>query len=346
MFVHYRLSKKHIEITIQEGTNKPYYLADKGLKPSGVYIRQGASSVPASFELIRQMIKLTDGDKFEAARSLIQTLTFTETETEFGKRDIEFGENHKKTLGILGPSGLYTNLGLLLSDQCIHTVKVACFNGTERAEFKTRKEFGGSLINQLHGNFEFLQLANNLKASISGLDRIEQYDYPEEAVREALLNAIIHRDYSFSGSTIISIYDDRMEFVSLGGLVPGLSKNDLPMGISQPRNEKLANVFYRLKYIEAYGTGIKKILRLYRDCTQKPVISVSDGVFSIELPNMNYMPEKKSNQDSGLKKQYQTILDYIKSHGKITNREVQNLLQVKQTRAYNILKEMKRLGLL
>ena len=77
----------------------------------------------------------------------------------------------------------------------------------------------------------------------------------EIAVRESMLNAIVHRDYGFSGSIIVNIYDDHIEFVSLGGLVTGLWIEDLFVGVSQPRNEKLANVFYRLKHIEAYGTG-------------------------------------------------------------------------------------------
>jgi ATP-dependent DNA helicase RecG len=137
-----------------------------------------------------------------------------------------------------------------------------------------------------------------------------------------------------------------MEFVSLGGLLPGLHKSDLTMGISQPRNEKLANVFYRLKHIEAYGTGLKKIMRLYKDCPQKPLISVSDGAFVIGLPNINYAKENDSNKNSDIKKQHLIILEYLKTHNQISNAEVQELLSVKQTRAYIILKDMRNAGLL
>lgn len=288
MFVRYETERNIIKIEVAEGTNKPYYLSDKGLKPSGVYMRQGASSAPVSFDMIRQMIKLTDGDKYESARCLNQELTFEEAAQEFGKREVEFGESQKKTLGLIGTDGLYTNLGLLLSDQCTHTVKVACFNGTEKGEFKSRKEFGGSVLKQLRGAYDFISLSNNLHATFSGLDRIENQDYPEDALREALLNAIIHRDYSFSGSVIINIYDDRMEFISLGGLVAGLSRDDIMLGVSQPRNEKVANIFYRLKHIEAYGIGIKKIMNFYKAHNKKPTITVSNGAFVIEIPNLSY----------------------------------------------------------
>jgi ATP-dependent DNA helicase RecG len=292
MFISYDVSSE-IKIIIKEGTNKPYYLVDKGLRPAGVYVRQGASSVPASFEQIRQMIKLTDGDRFETARSLSQELTFNDLSEEFKEKDMDFGANQKRTLGIIGSDGLYTNLGVLLSDQCAHTIKFAAFNGLTKFEFKTRKEIDGSLIRQLHSAFDFLNLANNVSAKISGLNRVEQYDYPEEAIREAMLNAVIHRDYSFSGSIIVNIYDDKIEFVSLGGLVPGLIKEDLYSGISQPRNEKLANVFHRLKYIEAYGTGIRKIMQYYEHLPIKPDITVTNATFVLTLANINYNCYKK-----------------------------------------------------
>lgn len=345
MFINYDRHKTGIKITVQEGINKPYYLADKGLKPAGVYVRQGASSVPASSEQIRQMIKLTDGDKFETARSLSQELTLKDLTEEFESKNIDFGENQKRTLGITGSDGLYTNLGLLFSDQCAHTTKFAIFKGTSKFEFKTRKEIGGSLIRQISSAFDFLDLANNLPAKISGLKRVEQYDYPVEAVREAMLNAIIHRDYSFSGSNIINIYDDRMEFISLGGLVSGLMKEDLYVGISQPRNEKLAAVFHRLNYIEAYGTGIRKIMQYYEDYPIKPDITVTNAAFVLTLPNMNYISDLSAmtmtfNQENNIKPQHKQVIDYLKAHDFITNRTVQEILNVGQTRAYIIIKEM------
>lgn len=346
MFVNYEVNEGIIVITVQEGTNKPYYLADKGLKPSGVYVRQGSSSAPASHEKIREMIKLTDGDKFETARSLTQDLTFQVAEGEFARRNVALGESQMRTLGIVGQDGLYTNLGLLLSDQCAHTIKFAVFNGTKKGEFKTRKEIDGSVLKQMRSAFDFLSLSNNLAATFSGLDRIEQYDYPEEAVREAMLNAIIHRDYAFSGGIIVNIYDDRMEFVSLGGLMPGLRTEDLFIGVSQPRNEKLANVFYRLKYIEAYGTGLRRIMQYYDDFEVKPEITATHGGFMLTLPNMNYARPLKSKMFPQPKAQHKIVLDYLQENGSITNETVQELLLVKQTRAYIIIREMVNGGLI
>lgn len=124
-------------------------------------------------------------------------------------------------------------------------------------------------------------------ATVQGLNRVEKQDYPEEALREALLNAMFHRDYSFSGSIIINVNDLGMEFISIGGLLPGLSVEDIRSGISQPRNRKLAEIFHRLKLIESYGTGIRRIYQLYRDHPVQPRIEVTPNAFKLVLPNAN-----------------------------------------------------------
>lgn len=188
------------------------------------------------------------------------------------------------TLGIMNAERIYTNLGLLLSDQCVHTIKAASFEGTTKSVFKDRREFSGSLLQQMNDAYSFIEVYNKTRAEFLKLHRIDRRDYPEEAVREALLNSLVHREYSFSGSTLISIFDDRIEFVSLGGLVNGLTINDILFGISQCRNEKLAAIFYRLKLIEAYGAGIQKIMDSYHDCAVKPQLDLSDNAFKIVLP--------------------------------------------------------------
>jgi ATP-dependent DNA helicase RecG len=236
------------------------------------------------------MLKETDGDTYEGIRSLNQDLTFTAAEEAFSAGSIPFGANQKKTLRLLTPDNIYTNLALLLSEQSVHTVKLGVFEGIEKAVFKDRREFSGSLLKQLHDAYDFLDMYNHTHAEVNGLYRTDTRDYPEEAVREALLNALVHRDYAFSSSSLISIFDDRMEFVSPGGLPRGISLDDVTLGLSVPRNESLADIFYRLKLIEAYGMGIPKILRSYADFPEKPVLQATDNAFKITLPNRNVNP--------------------------------------------------------
>lgn len=276
-----------------------------------------------------------------------QELTFEYTAAEMKKRDLEFGSIQMNTLGLISNDGLYTNLGLLLSDQCAHSIKVACFEGLDKTHFKDRREFCGSLLKQLADVYQYIDLYNKTKATFSGLDRIDKRDYPEEAIREALLNAIIHREYAFNGSTLINIYDDRIEFVSLGGLVPGLSFEAIMIGVSQSRNERLANFFYRLKLIEAYGTGIAKMMSSYKNSSVKPIIKSVNGAFQVVLPNLNCsgISEFKSKEKAVIYKiesnlQYQKILAAIRERGSTKRYEVQRLLDVGQSRALKVLNEM------
>ncbi|MDR1110924.1 MAG: hypothetical protein LBP92_09600 [Deltaproteobacteria bacterium] len=104
------------------------------------------------------------------------------------------------SLGIVGENGIYSNLGLLLSEQCQHTVKVAVFEGTNKSIFKSRKEFGGSLILQLYEVIEYLDYLNLIEAKIGKVRRIERRDYPIGAIREAVLNLLVHREYALSAS--------------------------------------------------------------------------------------------------------------------------------------------------
>lgn len=344
MFVRFTIQENRVvRITVSEGSNKPYYLRSKGLKPSGVYVRQGTSSAPASYENIRQMIKESDGDAFEDMRSLEQELTFESAKTAFARYGVEFGEEKYRAIGIANKN-IYTNLGLLLSDQCAHTTKIAVFGDAERTVFRDSREFGGSVFKQFEDSVNYLALCNRTSSVIKGVVRTDTKDYPEEAIREALLNALVHRDYGFSGSIIINVNDDRMEFISIGGLLPGLTTDDIRLGISQPRNKKLAEVFHRLRLIESYGTGIRRIFKLYENCSVQPEIEVSSNAFKIVLPNMNETAAEQ--QESHITAQMSQILSYIEENGRITEDEIGKLLSIKKTRIYTLTKQMRELGLI
>ncbi len=346
MFLHYETltvdKKRIVMVDIQQGTQRPYYLAKKGLRPEGVYVRQGYSSVPATNTAIRRMIKETDGDRFEEMRSLEQNLTFKKAEEEFADRNIKFGPNQMKTLGIMTQDGVYTNLGLLLSDQCVHTIKAAVFEGTNQNQFKDRKEFTGSVFRQMEDVYDFIDFRNQTHSTFEKLRRIDRRDYPEVAVREALLNLLVHREYSFRASTFISIYTDRIEFTSIGGLVSGVTLKDVTMGISVCRNTKLANVFYRLELIEAYGTGILKIMDAYEGTGMVPRIETSDNAFKMILPNLNAKVEQEESADTALGNRTAEgkVIALAKEHGAVTRKEAEALLGISQTTCGRLLKQM------
>ena len=347
MFIKYVLQdNKVIRIEVGEGSYKPYYLKSRGMKPTGIYVRQGTSSVQASPEQIRRMIKESDGDNYEDTRCLEQELTFDAARTAFQRYGVEFSVEKYRALGIT-QNDVFTNLAMLLSDQCLHTTKIAVFKDEFCTEFRDSKEFGGSVFNQFENAVNYLALCNKTESVIKGVVRTDKQDYPEEAIREALLNALVHRDYSFSGSIIINVNDSKMEFISLGGLLPGLSTEDIRIGVSQPRNKKLAEIFHRLRLIESYGTGIRRIFKLYENCSVQPSIEVTTNAFKIVLPNTNaidVLAENKQNSaintSTAITPQMKTVLDYLSEYGEIGEEELQELLNVKRTRAYLVARQM------
>lgn len=363
MFLHYETivenGKNVVAVDIQRGTDRPYYLAKKGMRPEGVYVRQGYSSVPATDTAIRRMIKETDGDRFEAMRCLNQDLTFEATKKEFELRKTDFRPQQMRTLKLIDQDGLYSNLALLLSDQCVHTIKVAVFQGTDQTIFKDRREFTGSLMQQMNEVYDFIDFRNQTRATIEKLYRVDVRDYPEVAVREALLNLLVHRDYSFSASAFISIYEDRIEFVSIGGLMPGIDLEDVMVGISVCRNQDLANVFYRLHLIEAYGTGMGKIMKAYESMQVKPVIETTKNAFKIILPNINAKYETENatvktksdtpvtvHTEKELSDEEEKILEYARKYGAITRNDVIGLLEVSASTAARVIRKMVKTNLL
>lgn len=334
-------SREIVKVRVQKGTASPYYLAGKGIRPEGVYIRQGASSVPATETAIIRMIKETDGERYETVRSLNQDLTFVEATKAFENRNVPFGQNQYKTLKLMTTDGVFTNLGLLLSDQCCHSIKLAVFEGTDKSVFKDRRELTGSVLKQMNEAYAFIDRYNGTRAEISGLYRTERRDYPPVAVREALLNMLVHRDYAFSAGSLISIFDDHIEFVSIGGLVKGISFDDMMLGISLARNENLANVFYRLSLIEAYGTGVPKIVQAYDKETIKPEIVTSDNAFKISLPNCNYvrsLPEQSEMPGE--------LFKLLKNRESIARKDVEVTLSISQSAAGRYLRQLVKNGIL
>ena len=269
-------------------------------------------------------------------------MSFEAAQQEFSERNVLFGQAQMKTLGIMSRDGIYTNLGLLLSEQCVHTIKAAVFEGTTQNEFKDRKEFSGSLFRQMREVYDYIDFHNQTHSTFLKLRRIDQRDYPEIAVREALLNLLVHREYSFRASTFISIYSDRMEFTSIGGLVSGVTLKDVMMGISVCRNVKLANVFYRLELIEAYGTGMLKIMEAYSGSDVTPKIETSDNAFKIILPNLNVsVKQKKAAADKAMSSIHEeTIIALAKEQRTFTRKDVENVLGISQSTCGRLLKQM------
>lgn len=164
------------------------------------------------------------------------------------------------------------NAALLLSDQCPFSTTCVRFANDSKDTIIGKSVITGSLPRQIREAEAFLEA--------DGTDTA----WPPNAVHEALANAMLHRDYQYSGPTIVNRFPSRIEIISLGGLVSGLSSDDLLNGICQPRNPELANAFALLGWSQNCGVGIQRIMDAYADASDYPQLRVGPGSVAVVLP--------------------------------------------------------------
>lgn len=350
--------KALVGIRVERGSDRPYYLAAKGMRPEGVYVRQGAASYMATEAEIIALLRESQGDSFETGRSLRQDLTFTGTSAFFDERGLDFGLPQMRSLGLIDGDGQFTNLGWLLSDQFNQPLKLAAFFGTRRTTFKERCEAEGSLLVQLAQALDFLGRHMHYKTRFENMVRVDYEDFPPDAVREALVNAIVHRDYANPASTLVSVMEDRFEVVSHGGLPSPYSLEEFQMNVSVLRNPRLAGVFYRLGLIEAYGTGVRRMFEAYEDDGMAPEFEITRNVFKVTMPNRNRAPEpaassccmspgreRGAGEGDSLRNQERVVLTVLEEDGPLRRSQIQERLDFSQATLLRILKRLEEKGL-
>ena len=290
--------KTVIVVTVEAGKNRPYYLKSKG-KDNGTYIRVAGTSRQAFPEKIKEL-------EMEGARISWDELTcvgypVSEEATEKLCRDIE---KFRKKAGmskhsvkkeqlinwkILKQSEgqlLATNAYALLTSDYFSFSKTQCavFKGTDRAVFLDTREFTGPIYMQIEEAVDFVLRNIRLGATIDGLVRKEKYELPPEAIREMIINAHCHRNLLDESCVQIAIYDDRLEVTSPGGLYNGLTYEEVMNGHSKIRNKGIANIFSQMGLVEAWGSGIKRILNEAEEYgLPKPRLQEFDNMFRVEL---------------------------------------------------------------
>ena len=221
--------------------------------------------------------------------------------------------------------------------------------------FLDRKEYTGDLFSQLEQAEAFIKNHINLRGEIKGLQRTDTYELPEAALREALTNALIHRDYTNQGRDIkVGIYDDIVNIVSPGGFPSTLTADGLREGRSEIRNRVIARVFKELGYIEQWGTGLQRIKKTCLDHgLQEPRIrEISDSIdIEFQRPRVSGISEVPDTAGyrripPNTNQQESVILKQLDQNGTITAAQVMHLLSVKERRAREILKQLSEKHLL
>ena len=274
-------------IEVNQGLDKPYYLKEKGPKPSGVYVRIGTTSRMATESEI--LLMLLDSRKYSYEEDVAeeQNLTFRFFNDICDENHIPHEERSLRSLRLIDKDGKYTNLAFMLSDQSDIVVKLAKYD--RHLNFITKKEFKGSLLKCLENVLDVASTFNDVSAIISpdSWQRKETVSYPGSSLREAILNAFCHSNYFIRSNIKIEFFDDKVRITNPGGIYQA-TLEQIMEGVQTYRNPALVNILNKLHYIENFGTGIPRILQAYEGFPRQPEWNPTGNFFMVTLPNQNY----------------------------------------------------------
>lgn len=351
--------KTLIILDVYAGALTPYYYVADGALTA--YHRVGNESVPVTPAKLQELVLKGSVSSYDCLQSRysFDNMSFTKLKSTYRKRTgNSFDDSDYESFGILDEKGHMTNAGALLADDSpIRQSRLFCtrWNGLDKApgviDAVDDKEYTGGLVNLLQAGTEFV--TNNSKKAWkkTGNGRIEMPDYPERAVLEGIVNALIHRNYLEVGSEVhIDMFDNRLEIFSPGGMCDGskVQERDLMRVPSRRRNPIIADIFNRLKYMDRRGSGFKKILSDYRNHplyteVLEPEFYSDNDSFLLILKNVNYY----MNDYSGTNKQsmktrdnMDKIIQYLSENDGSKTKDIASFLGLSSARTRAILNTM------
>ena len=321
--------KNIITLIVEEGFNKPYLYKGKAYK------RNDTSTVEVDRIEFNRLTLLGLNQYYEELKARKQNLKFEvltkELEEKLSLKN--FSKDVLKTLNLYDDKNGYNNAAELLADK-------NTFSGTDIAKFG--KNIDEILDRNLFTNISIIsQFQNTLEVfnryykyeQILGSKRIEKELIPEKAFREVIANALIHRTWDVNSNIRISMYEDKIEVSSPGGLPSGISEKEYLNGqISQLRNPILANIFFRLKYIEMFGTGIRRINESYKNFAVKPVFEIFENSIKITLPIIK--------TELFLTTDERIIMDILEKGNILSSSEILEKVEFKKDKLNRILKNL------
>ena len=334
-----------------EGNEQPYFAYGKAYKRVADEDRQ-LSARELENMILRKNKEKIRWDAEICARAKLKDLSVDKFRSlARNSKRIEIGNESKKLtlkkLNLLKEERL-TNAAVLLFARTpgmfLDNITVRCgrFKGVEKEEFFDMKDFNGNLFDNLENIINFIKEHLSLKAEIKGMQRIESWEIPLEVLRESVINALIHRDYTKPGYIYVKIYDDAITISNPGELPEELTIEDLfREHESIPRNILLADTFYYAGYIDTWGRGILNIIKkLDETGLERPSFEQSGGYFRITITRGDVEKGVEKGVERGvelLSQNQKEILDQIMKNPNISKREIQDILNIgKKAVDYNI----------
>ena len=256
--------KKYFIVTVASGIEKPYFLNKYGRTPKGCFIRIGTQNAPMPQDMIDSLYSKRNPNTLINLLSPRQNLTFRNLKIYYEEKGYTINDNFLANLDFYMPDGNFNYLAYLMADDNGTSIKVAKFSGDDPSPVE-KDEFGrGCLIKAAYSVLDKLKIYNHTAVEFKYPNRVETNLIDAAALREASLNAIIHNDYINGSYPIFSVYDNRIEILSTGGLPGDLTEDEFFKGRSHPRYRELIRIFTDLDLGEQLGSGMKKIMTAYK----------------------------------------------------------------------------------
>ena len=334
-------NKKYLKITIARGLEKPYHLKGMGMTSDSCFIRVGSSNERMDDHLISKMFRERTRNSLKNIISPRQELTFTDLKIYYKEKGFDIGNNFETQLGFFTPDGKYNYLAYLLADENTISVKVAKYAGDDVDELMENYEFGYcSLVKATYRVLEKFRVENKIYAKITYPERKEQPMYDYNAVREVIINALVHNDWSTEYPPKFEFFSDRLEVSSFGGIQSEFTEEEFLEGYSAPKNPELMRVFRDLELVEHLGTGIRKILKKY----DKGIYHFFPHFIRVSIRyNQNefkYENIKSTIAFSGLTKIQESIVKLLLDKPTLTQPELARILGVGERKIRYNMKEL------
>ncbi len=263
-----REKKNVIKIIVAGGNEKPYFKKKFGMTEKGCYVRIGSASEPMSQTMNERLFSTRTRNSIGKIRSHRQDLSFEQLRIYYEEKKKTLNNQFRQNLELLTEEGLLNYAAYLMADENGTSIKVAKYSGTTRVDLIENEEYGYcSLIKSTKSVLAKMELENRTATTITSAERIERKLWNQTALREAVVNAIVHNDYTREVPPKFEIFSDRIEITSAGALPDGLSQIEFFEGITIPRNKELMRIFKDLELVEQLGSGVPRILEHYgKEC--------------------------------------------------------------------------------
>ena len=276
-----------------KNNNSIFYVADNPENISEIEIETNENNDENHNKVREFQVKEITIEPYELLKSKVRKLTFREMNNYLFDEDLVINLEKKKEIGFINSDGFYTNLALLFSDQCDHSIKVNIYDSIKKNIIKEKKAFTGSILKQYIDVCNYINHLNCGKILFKENESYVKRDYEPEKIKEILINAIVHRDYSKNVATVVNIFHNRMEFISYGEPTDKFTEELLTMGlVPKARNEKMIEIFNNLNLINSCGSGIGRILDDV-EYVDKTIIKVIKKGFLVSLNNRNYQSQER-----------------------------------------------------